>query len=418
MNRDWTRFGYCTNVHAGVTLADVKSNLIRHAKAVADTLGDDTLEVGLWLAADAARETREPGLAADFAAWLADHGLAVRTINGFPYGDFHRKVVKHAVYSPDWTDPLRVAYTRDLADVLAACLPADGMGTISTVPLGWSAGRGPVASPLTRHVWRTRAANGLRRIARELASRAAETGKTVRLAIEPEPGCELDTAADVVNFFERDLLGPIRAPDEADRIRRHIGVCHDVCHAAVMFESQRDVFRQYDAAGIGVFKIQLSAAIDAPFSTMSVDEAKAARVQLREFGEDRYLHQVAMRSRHDGPIAMVDDLPAALDALEAAPNAAGSDWRVHYHVPLHHRVFGALRGTQDALTECLEVVAERGAAHPADMPDIEVETYAWSVLPEGLRQRNLASGIADELAFARTAASTAQAAVDARATST
>ena len=49
--------------------------------------------------------------------------------------------------------------------------------------------------------------------------------------------------------------------DDEEIVRRHIRVCHDICHAAVMFEDQEEVLRKYAAAGIQVGKIQVSAAL-------------------------------------------------------------------------------------------------------------------------------------------------------------
>ena len=60
--------GYCTNVHAGTTLAQTKTNLDTHAVAVRDDLcPHGTLYPGLWLSAEAARQLREPGAAATHA---------------------------------------------------------------------------------------------------------------------------------------------------------------------------------------------------------------------------------------------------------------------------------------------------------------------------------------------------------------
>jgi len=61
-------------------------------------------------------------------------------------------------------------------------------------------------------------------------------------------------------------------------------------------------------------------------------------------------------------------------------------------VPIYLESFGLLGTSRQHILGCLQA-----AAREADIPHWEVETYAWSVLPEELRQPELADGIAEEL---------------------
>ncbi len=306
--------GYCTNVHAGATLDETRENLRQHAVAVRDTMQlDGPLGIGLWLSAGAAREMVVSGGAAAFAEWLHGAGLDVFTINGFPYGDFHKRVVKREVYRPDWSAPERLAYTLDLARILAAIRP-DGEGGISTLPLGW----GP---------WLTddgvaAAASNLRQAALALADIEQATGVLIHLDLEPEPGCRLQRAADVVSLFDRYLF----TGADDDVVRRHLRVCHDICHAAVMFEDQAAMLAAYDAAGVQVGKVQVSSAVLARFDDADPDEV---RIALGRFREQRYLHQTMVRTAETAEPVFYEDLP---DALASATPAG--EWRVHFHVPI------------------------------------------------------------------------------------
>ena len=133
-----SHLGYCTNVHAGHSLTEICANLERHAAGVRRIASpDEPLGIGLWLPHGAIAN-------APFAEFeklretLNEHGLYVFTLNGFPYGDFHADVVKHAVYRPDWSQPERLEYTAELAVKLAS--PTAGAeGSISTLPIGWKA---------------------------------------------------------------------------------------------------------------------------------------------------------------------------------------------------------------------------------------------------------------------------------------
>jgi hypothetical protein len=367
--------GYCTNVHAGAGLAQTRANLERYALAVKWAVSPDApIGVGLWLSAAAARQMRQEGLEREWAEWLADVGLVPFTFNGFPHGDFHQKVVKHDVYLPTWADAERLRYTLDLIHVQHALLPAAMEGSISTLPIVWGT---PTPTP---ELLRAAAVN-LRRAAEEMAQLESRTGRLVYLCLEPEPGCALQRSEDVVGCFEGYLLpgGDERA------IRRHLRVCHDVCHQVVMFEEQADVFERYRRAGIGVGKVQVSSAVCLDLNRTRPEDRAAALAQLAGFNETRYLHQTVVRPRPDATPVFYEDLPLALRDAGAA-----GEWRVHFHVPVYLERFGLLETSRSAIVECLRAAA--GVTR-----HWEVETYAWGVLPPELRQDDLASGIAEEM---------------------
>ncbi len=374
-----TILGYCTNVHAGGTYARTVENLERYAASVRTRVcPDGAMGVGLWLAAEAARELVREGRAAEFRDWLVERGLRAYTLNGFPHGDFHQPVVKHRVYHPTWAERARLDYTLDLVAILHGLLPAGEEGSISTLPLGWR-------SDFTDAGMVKRAAGHLVELSEHLAKLEAKTGRLIHVALEPEPGCYLDTSADVVKLF-RDHLLP--AGDEG-KVLRHLRVCHDVCHAAVMFEDQRAMFERYAAAGIGIGKVQLSSAVRLDGVAMDAAAYVEALAQMRAFAEDRYLHQAMVRAEN-GETRFFEDLPAALSDDRAARQR--SEWRVHFHVPLFVERFGALGTMQGEVVDCLSLLRTRG-----DVKHYEVETYAWGVLPAELREDDLAAGIAREM---------------------
>ncbi len=371
--------GYCTNVHAGVTLAETRANLQRYALEVKKhVLPDRPMGIGLWLPESAARQ-----LASDlkqqqeWTDWLRAVALVPFTFNGFPYGDFHQAVVKHHVYFPTWYQPERVAYTMLLIANQDALLAPGVEASISTLPLAWG-------QPHPSNQQLRQAAHELNGLAAFLEELEQGQGRLFTLCLEPEPGCVLQRSSDVVRFYEQYLLSDY---DEA-RIRRHIRVCHDICHAAVMFEDQADVLHRYRAAGIEVGKIQVSSAVVLSLDSLSMSERTAALRQLGAFAEDRYLHQTVIRRGGDEPL-FYEDLPQAL-AAESAEH--GGEWRVHFHVPIHLNRCGLLQTSQAQILECVrEAVRHNTTNH------FEVETYAWGVLPTELQEPDLAAGIAKEM---------------------
>ena len=361
--------GYCTNVHAGNTLEETVRNLERHAVPVARDLGNDSLGIGLWLPETTAREVVENEGARRLRDRLDGMGLHVFTLNGFPQGNFHADVVKHAVYRPQWNTTDRLEYTKNLADILADLLPDDlREGSISTLPLGWGAGFRDMDESVHR----------LTDMAEMLEGLEDRTGILIHVDIEPEPGCVLDTAEDVVGLFDR----------LPDRTRRHLRVCHDVCHSAVMFETQQAAIDAYRSAGITVGKVQVSACPEIDFDALEEHGRAEAMDQLRSFVEPRYLHQTSIREP-DGTIHFHEDLP---DALER--RGATGCWRVHFHVPVFADSLDLIGTTQDQINACFKAFGD-------ELPMLEVETYAWGVLPDGLFHGDLAGGIAEELRFTR-----------------
>lgn len=376
-----TTLGYCTNVHAGAGLAETIGNLKRYSLAVKNRVStDEPMGVGLWLSAKAARELLE---ATDpltrFRDWLDEAGLEPFTLNGFPHGDFHGPEVKYRVYAPDWRDPARLLYTLDLARILAVLRPEGAEGSISTLPIGWRASLGTDPSGPAQ------AARHLHELAEQLERIEQEQGRLIHVDLEPEPGCYLDTSPDVVEFFENHLL----RDGDGDRILRYLRVCHDICHAAVMFEENAAAIANYEKAGIQIGKVQISSAIRVAGDRLDDAERRSALDQLSRFAEDRYLHQTVIRDSR-----FFDDLPLAL----GEPNATElrSEWRVHFHVPLYLERCGLLETTQRQVDDCLCALKRRGLVR-----HYEAETYAWSVLPSELRVTDLAAGIANELRWLR-----------------
>lgn len=375
------QIGYCTNVHAGADLDATRANLAEHALAVKRSISPDRpFGVGLWLSSAAVGELLARQEVAEFAAWLADVGLVPFTLNGFPYCDFHQEAVKHEVYRPTWYERARLDYTLGLIDILDGLLPEGVEGSISTLPIQWGTPRPTVDQLAT-------VGTNLLAVVQRLSRLEAERGRLIYLAIEPEPGCVLQRSDDVVRFFQEFLL----QQGNERQVRRHLRVCHDICHAAVMFEEQVEALRRYQAAGIGIGKVQVSSAVILPLDRIQPGDREAATDQLRGFAEDRYLHQTTVRRSSDEAPLFYDDLPNALQSMDSA-TALHGEWRVHFHVPIYLERFGLLETSRPQILQCLKATR--------DLPDLrhfEVETYAWSVLPEALRQPRLADGIAEEL---------------------
>ena len=387
---------YCSNIHPGESWAEVRANLVRYVPAVRDRLmTGGEFGIGLRLSARAAQELAAPGALEELQQFLARERLYIFTFNGFPYGTFHGTRVKDEVYLPDWRDPLRLRYTNLLADLLAALLPAGSPGepalegSVSTAPGAYKAAlTGPQdVATMVEHL--------LRHVAHLVALRQ-RSGRSIALALEPEPDCFLETIDETVAFFTRDLHGPaavrrlmalagLGPAEAAEALRHHLGLCLDLCHAAVEYEQPADCLRRLRDAGIRVHKMQISAGLQLPTLTPEALES------LKRFDDPVYLHQVVER----GPAWLVryPDLPQAFAALDG--HAAQREWRVHFHVPIFLDRLPPFASTQAFVREMLALQR----AHPVSA-HLEVETYTWGVLPEPLRSGTVDEAVARELAWA------------------
>ncbi|MBU6409492.1 MAG: metabolite traffic protein EboE, partial [Verrucomicrobia bacterium] len=293
------------------------------------------------------------------------------TINGFPYGRFHGASVKENVYRPDWTASDRLAYTCLLFDLLAALLPAGVEGSVSTLAGSFKEFDPDAAA-------RKRIFDNLWRCARHAARAGGRFGRALRLGLEPEPLCLMENADETVRFFDE-----LRAHCKNDpRVEECIGVNYDTCHFAIAFEEPRAALSRLVDAGIKISKIQLSSALKARPTI-------AARQKLKEFADEIYLHQVAVRDE-TGRRAVHRDLPDALAG--AAAGAGSSEWRIHFHVPLHAPAVAPLETTADDLLRTLDWLA----GNPRICSHLEMETYTWDVLPPELKARTVVSQLLAE----------------------
>lgn len=379
---------YCTNIHAGETWSEISASLDDHVPGIKAAVSPDAaLGIGLRLSGAAAAELVRQEVLDRFKDQLERLGAYVFTINAFPYGPFHGTRVKEQVYEPDWRSPERLNFTNNAARILADLLPEAGYGSISTVPGAFKLRAADIGTVRSM-------AEQLVQAAAFLAKLERSTGRTIALALEPEPCCFLETVDDAVLFFESQLfstsaagllatLTGIAIARAEEMLRLHLGICYDVCHGAVEFEDPVTALQTLRRSGIAVPKIQLSAALRVP------DITGAHIARLKSFDTGVYLHQVVVRN---GELHRFRDLPEAFEAFRAG--AARGEWRVHCHVPLFLSDLDDLHSTQESLLSVLRALRTETFS-----PHLEVETYTWDVLPDHLKTGSKAQDIARELKF-------------------
>ncbi|MFM1941952.1 MAG: metabolite traffic protein EboE [Verrucomicrobiota bacterium] len=364
---------YCTNIHRGESWNEVLTNLNTHVLDVRQQVcPNQPYAIGLRLGAAAAAELSQPNQLHTFKDWLQQHNAYVFTINGFPHGTFHGTRVKEQVYAPDWTQPARLQYTKQLFHILSKILPESVEGGVSTVPGSFKAfiHSDTQIDAITQQLWEC---------VDFLHQLQQETGHTLHLDLEPEPLCLVETTAEVVQLFDR--LHAKRPND--NRLLTHLRVNYDTCHLAVEFEDAKQALKTLENHGIRIGKLHLS-------SALKVRPTPHTLPALQQFTDPVYLHQTVVR-KPNGSLTRYADLPEAL-AHAATTTVDNEEWRIHYHIPLHAAPNQLWNTTTDHLLDVLDWLS----SNPAACQHLEMETYTWEVLPNVLATRNVVQQLTAE----------------------
>ena len=373
MDFNGSHLAYCTNIHPAETWEETERVLKTHVLKVRDLVRRDGLldrdapfAIGLRLSALAASELLTNERLDAFQRWLEETNTYVFTINGFPYGSFHVTRVKEKVFQPDWTDPARIEYTKNLFRVLSVIAKPGTGASVSTLP----------GSHKTFHADESVIRRNLIEFAAWLDDLSESTGHDFHLGLEPEPLGHFENTQETLDFFER-LHADVT---DGEAIHRRIGVNFDTCHFAIEYDAMGpslDVMRNH---GIRISKIHLSSALDLDPRNPEAVEA------LRGFDEPTYFHQVIALDS-DAKLRRFLDLPDFLNADRSGLLAA----RVHFHIPLDVEPSPPLRSTHAYVSEVLHWKWK----NPAACGHYEIETYTWGVLP-GCMQRPVEEQIAGE----------------------
>jgi hypothetical protein len=367
---------YCTNVHRGETWPETFDSLNRYTLRVRERVSPSRpYAIGLRLSNRAAHELSDRPVLLEFQRWLGRNHCYVFTLNGFPFGQFHGGRIKELVYEPDWRSPERLAYTNLLFDLLAQLAPPEVEASVSTLPGSY---KGFHLHPDELKAMRGNVWHCVEHIARV----SEQTGRRMHLGLEPEPLCCLESSGEILQFFDRLRTEHPRDP----RLAEHLGISYDTCHFAVEFEEPQNAIGCLQQHAIRISKIHLS-------SALKVRPTAAARRALKAFAEDTYLHQVVV-CRSDGQRYIYRDLADALTGEPEEPDAEeslpASEWRIHFHVPLHCPATEVFDTTASHTLGVLDLLS----ATPGLCSHLEMETYTWEVLPPELK----AADVVDQLA--------------------
>lgn len=381
---------YSTLVHAGDNWDQMRASVEEFVPKVKRRLGvEGKFGVSLRISGDSQKTLSESAQArSDLKKFLDGEGLYVFTINAFPYGPFKGQRVMERVYEPDWTTNQRVEYTKAIADILVDITDADTSPSIQTAPLAF-------APNVSDDNYIARFTTSVFEVLAHLYHLEARTGRRVKLSIEPEPACYLETTDETVAFFKERMYAPagvaelakiaqIPLSEAEGAIKRYLGIVFDIGHQSVGFEDIPQSLEKLVNAGIPIFKLQEAAALWV--ESLSLDIVP----ELRRFTDTIYLSQTSLKTA-DGIVKYLN-LGEALDAYEANP--VPTEMRTHFHVPVFLEEIGPFKTTRFAVQQALAMHRKQPLSD-----HLEIETYTWDVLPAELKTGDIVDYVSRELEF-------------------
>jgi hypothetical protein len=383
---------YSTLVHPGDTWEDMWTSLTTYVPQVQKRVcPKDPFGVSLRLSNSSATTLVKSKPERDkLKKFLADNNMYLYTVNAFPYGPFKNQIVKEQVYEPDWRSEERTQYTINVAEILADVVPESIQPSIQSAPLGFKpnvTGQAVVDS-YTEHVMR---------VASHLIKLEERTGRTVTLALEPEPFCFLETTDETVDYFTNhlytgksaEMLAKMAGIPIADAIlaqRKFVGTVFDICHQAVVYEDIPTSLQKLVDAGIPIFKLQEAAAMRVPNVTQKIVDT------LKRYAKTIYLTQTV--EKKDGKLNRFLNLEDAFKAWESDPGPR--EWRTHFHVPVFLEDLGEFGTTRFAIEDALKFHKQKPLSR-----QLEIETYTWDVLPDHLKTGDIVDYVCRELEWVR-----------------
>ena len=398
---------YCTNIHTSNNWEECCKNIKHYSVEIAKkikqnfkySLNENYFPLGLRFSGKEVEEIQNSPFKFEFLKNLLEsHNLFPSVLNAFPYGDFHRAPVKENVHQPDWFNYERVKYTINMANLLVNFVKdknyQDNYG-ISTNPIGYKYTYDRIREYKNFHFWHQLVQKSVYHfieVVKYFIEIEKKTNVNLHLDIEPEPDGIIETSEEMILFFNEYLLLTgvnllsyslgISTQKAEMYIRRHINICYDICHCAVLFENSFHNLQKYGREGIKIGRIQVSSALSVLFDQNRNQNLEKLKL-LKEFSKSIYLHQISENNNTSSFIKQHRDLEGTLETILPYKIAelSNSEWRIHFHVPIFLSHYGLLNSTQNEILNTLKYLKK----NPDITSVLEIETYTWRVLPVALK---------------------------------
>lgn len=378
MSHQWlpSELMYCGNVHPCSTVREMIEQIDQYIIPIKKSRKLESMYLGVWFNCDLLADFySNPQITEMLFDLMKKSSLIIKSLNAFPQREFHGVSIKENVYFPEWSEQSRLRYTLALAEFISKRRDSFAKSiSISTVPLGYK-------KSWTEQKQRL-AVDHLKQLAMSLSSMHKQTGIHIRVCLEMEPDCVLETTTEMIAFLNQTL-----DYQNNQEINNYIGVCFDVCHQAVMHESVKDSLNRLTREKINIGKIQVSNALR--FKSEHFEHVQSI---LANYINSPYLHQVKLLTNNGvKSIADIDkDLSNHVEFSEEV--------RIHFHIPINKRELSStLLTTQHEIIETIDSLSSL-----AIKPDVEVETYTWRIIDKEVTSNSLSHYLVDEINWLET----------------
>lgn len=366
---------YCMNVHPANNLKELYDNFNKFALPIFKEVQTSTQKnIGVELHLNHVVSEELAKQIEPFNQFIEKNDINIFSINNFPLIDFHQPIVKDKVYLPSWAQSERLEQTKLCAKILSQLKTNNTELTISTLAGSWKYHNHDENSVLNNYM----------QIIRYLQDLHEQTGKKIRVALEPEPDTTLDSLASIIAFFDKLKERLIRSNMPVEKSLEYIGLNFDTCHSSVLFEKPLSVILELLKKQIPIYKFHITNApkLLAPFS-------KENKISLKSLDEPKYLHQTRCKMPDEKIVAFKDLCHFNSEEVQEA-----QEIRTHFHVPLNLKSIGLLETTQSEVKDLLDQMPTSLSNTP-----LVVETYTWPQHLNATKQNNfnLIDGISQEL---------------------
>ncbi|CAB3976251.1 metabolite traffic protein EboE [Candidatus Azoamicus ciliaticola] len=275
----------------------------------------------------------------------------IRSINGFVYQDFHKKNIKEKIYLPDWTSKYRLLYTKNIILSIKNINEIKNNISVSTMPLSYKEWTTEKQKPIIIY-------KSIKNIIKIISQ--TKNKNLINLAIEPEPYCILECYLDIINFYA------IWIKKTAQKLKKHIRICYDICHFSVMFDKHEIALKSINKKQIKLGKIQISSALKI-ITPQKLHYAKPLILTLFKLRHSNFLHQCITKYKKN--IKIYNDVNKIIKNLL---NKKNIEIKIHCHIPLYKKKFKYFNTTHLETKKTIKYIKSQPLTK-----NLEIESYTY-----------------------------------------
>lgn len=354
---------YCSNIFKNNKLIDLIKNLKEYKKK-----NKEQKNISICLSNNILKEIKKNNNIKKIYTWIKINKLNIKLINGFVYKQFHTKKIKEFIYYPDWTKIERYNFTKNILYFIQKINKFKNFG-VTTLPISYEAWiKKEKKYNLKKSI------NNLFKILEIIIKIKKYKKRNIHLDIEPEPFCSIEKCNDFIIFFNTWLIPlikknfklkyKIKEKKYIKYIRKHINICYDACHSAVMFENQKKNLDLIKKEKIKIGRIQISSAIKIKFIEKN-------KINLDFLKKSSFLHQSIIKLKNNKIIKKKDFFE-----LKNIKDLIIKEIRIHCHIPIYEKKISKnIYTTQNEL-----ILLIKNMIKNKDIKNLEIETYTYDTM--------------------------------------